>query len=71
MKTIRRPGIELAYEITGTGPAVLYIQGVGVAGSGWRPQVEALAFQFQVIALDNRGLGHSAWQRVAFDRGNG
>jgi pimeloyl-ACP methyl ester carboxylesterase len=36
---------------------VLCIQGVGVAGDGWRPQVEALAQRYRVLTFDNRGVG--------------
>ena len=53
-------GIDLCCEISGTGPAVLMIQGVGVIGRGWRPQVEALSRQFTVVTFDNRGMGESA-----------
>ena len=53
-------GIDLCCEIAGAGPAVLMIQGVGVIGRGWRPQVEALSRQFTVITFDNRGMGESA-----------
>jgi pimeloyl-ACP methyl ester carboxylesterase len=35
------------------------IQGVGVAGSGWRPQVEALADRYTCLSFDNRGMGAS------------
>jgi pimeloyl-ACP methyl ester carboxylesterase len=38
---------------------VLSIQGVGVAGSGWQPQVAALSGQFTLISFDNCGVGRS------------
>jgi pimeloyl-ACP methyl ester carboxylesterase len=40
-------------------PAVLLIQGVGVAGTGWRPQIDAMAGRFRMVAFDNRGIGTS------------
>jgi pimeloyl-ACP methyl ester carboxylesterase len=43
----------LAYEVQGQGPPVLLIQGVGVHGGGWRPQVEALAERFTCLSFDN------------------
>jgi 3-oxoadipate enol-lactonase len=54
-----RAGV-LAYERTGRrGPAVLLIQGCGVAGNGWRPQVDGLSDRFDLLTFDNRGLGRS------------
>ena len=52
-------GARISYATSGAGPAVLMIQGVGVAGSGWKPQAEALAQRFRVITFDNRGIGAS------------
>jgi aminoacrylate hydrolase len=49
----------LAYSKIGSGPAVLLIQGCGVVGEGWRPQVEALAERFTLVTFDNRGIGAS------------
>jgi pimeloyl-ACP methyl ester carboxylesterase len=49
----------LAYERTGRGPAVLLIQGAGVVGNGWRPQVDALADRYDIVTFDNRGIGAS------------
>jgi pimeloyl-ACP methyl ester carboxylesterase len=54
-----RPGCRLAYDVTGGGPAVLFVQGVGVHGAGWRPQVAALADRYTCVTFDNRGLGRS------------
>ena len=33
------------------------LQGVGLAGGAWRPQVEAFASDFQVVCVDNPGVG--------------
>jgi pimeloyl-ACP methyl ester carboxylesterase len=49
----------LAYAVRGAGPAVLWIQGVGVHGDGWRPQVAELAARFRCVTFDHRGLGAS------------
>jgi aminoacrylate hydrolase len=53
-------GAQINYTIAGQGPAVLMIQGVGVIGDGWRPQVDALARSFTVVTFDNRGIGRSS-----------
>ena len=50
---------ELAYQTAGIGPSVLAIQGVGVIGRGWQPQVAGLSGQFSFITFDNRGVGGS------------
>lgn len=52
-------GCRLAYEVVGEGPPVLFIQGVGVHGRGWSPQVEALSPEFRCLSFDNRGMGGS------------
>jgi len=43
MPSLKRDQVELTYELAGSGPPVLFIQGVGVTGEGWRPQVDALS----------------------------
>ena len=35
------------------------IQGAGLVGEGWRPQVNELSKQFTVVTFDNRGIGES------------
>ena len=47
------------FESTGSGPAVLLIQGVGVAGCGWAPQVDGLRDGFSMAWFDNPGIGKS------------
>lgn len=58
-RTIRTPDGELSYAAAGSGPPVLAIQGVGVIGRGWQPQVDALGHRFRFITFDNRGVGDS------------
>ncbi len=59
MPFIERPGARIHYTVSGTGLGVLLVQGVGVIGEGWRPQVAALERSFRTISLDNRGIGQS------------
>jgi aminoacrylate hydrolase len=61
MPTLEVPGARLQYQRIGKGPAVLLVQGVGVIGEGWRPQVEALSERFTVVSFDNRGIGGSTF----------
>lgn len=53
------PDGQIAYWLDGLGSPVLMIQGVGVAGCGWAPQVEAARTTHQCCTFDNRGIGHS------------
>lgn len=59
MPTVTRDGLPLHYTKAGTGPPVVFIQGVGAIGRAWRPQLEALASRHTVLAFDNRGIGES------------
>jgi pimeloyl-ACP methyl ester carboxylesterase len=52
-------GCRFAYRVEGSGPPVVLIQGVGVAGSGWNPQAGALRGEFACLTFDNRGMGAS------------
>ncbi|HXU31721.1 MAG TPA: alpha/beta fold hydrolase [Thermoanaerobaculia bacterium] len=52
-------GCRLAWKVTGDGPAILFIQGTGVHGDGWSPQVEAFRDRFSCLTFDNRGMGES------------
>jgi len=63
-------GCPLHYTVRGNGPALLFVQGVGVHGEGWRPQIDALAPEHTCIAFDNRGIGGSrpAGQRLSLER---
>ena len=59
MPTLDTPGASLLYSRSGDGPPVLLIQGVGVVGNGWTPQVDGLRGQFTLVSFDNRGIGAS------------
>lgn len=52
-------GARLYYETHGSGPAVLLITGFAAEGRRWKAQVNALLPHYQVITLDNRGVGQS------------
>jgi pimeloyl-ACP methyl ester carboxylesterase len=57
--TIEHRGCRLAYNVRGDGPPVLLIQGVGLHGDGWRPQVDELAARNRCLTFDNRGMNRS------------
>lgn len=52
-------GGPLGWESHGAGPPVLWIQGVGVHGAGWKPQVDALARRWRCLTFDHRGVGRN------------
>ncbi len=52
-------GCSLSYKVRGEGPPVLFIQGTGTHGDGWRPQVDELSGRFRCLTFDNRGMGNS------------
>ena len=52
-------GCELAYWTRGHGPPVFFIQGTGLHGNGWLPQIEALSADHSCLWFDNRGIGLS------------
>ncbi len=51
--------VKIAHSVTGEGPPVLLIQGLGYPRWGWEPIVAPLAETYQVITFDNRGIGES------------
>lgn len=56
---IAHQGCQLHYWIEGSGTPILWIQGSGVHGAGWRPQIDVLSARYQCIWFDNRGMGQS------------
>ncbi len=59
MPILKAKDVDLYYEVSGAGDPVIFIQGVGVVGRGWSPQVKELSEKFQAITFDNRGIGQS------------
>ncbi len=53
-------GTALYYEVTGHGPPVLFLHGLGSCLQDWELQVEAFSGDYQVITFDLRGHGKSA-----------
>jgi pimeloyl-ACP methyl ester carboxylesterase len=51
--------INLRYEVTGGGPAVVFLHGLGSSADDWALQVPEFAKQFRVVTLDMRGHGAS------------
>lgn len=50
-------GINIYYEVHGTGEPILLIMGLGTQSTQWFEQVPVLAKEFKVILFDNRGVG--------------
>ncbi len=52
-------GVELFYELTGTGDVLVLTHGSWTDGTGWGPAVARLAERYQVVAWDRRGHSRS------------
>jgi pimeloyl-ACP methyl ester carboxylesterase len=59
MPRIEQEGCRLHFDLRGAGRPVLFIQGAGLHGDGWLPQVESLSDACACLTFDNRGLGRS------------
>jgi pimeloyl-ACP methyl ester carboxylesterase len=60
VKTLETRDVVLRYVREGSGVPVILVQGVGVVGEGWRPQIAALRDRCALVAPDNRGIGGSS-----------
>ncbi len=60
MSIARVRGIELAYEVAGTGSPVVLLHGFPFNRTLWREQLEALSERYRVITIDLRGHGETA-----------
>jgi pimeloyl-ACP methyl ester carboxylesterase len=52
-------GVRIAYEVKGEGEPLVFVHGLGYDRQGWGPLPALLAEDFQVVLLDNRGVGES------------
>jgi pimeloyl-ACP methyl ester carboxylesterase len=59
MPRIQSNKVNLYYEVTGEGQAVLFIHGLGSSAQDWELQVGEFAKSYQVITYDMRGHGRS------------
>jgi pimeloyl-ACP methyl ester carboxylesterase len=60
MPIVHNEGVDLRYDVHGSGAPVLLIAGTGYAGATWHPDlVAALAADNAVITFDHRGTGES------------
>src|SRR5215207_8100629 len=55
----RNGPVRIAYDVRGRGRPLVLVQGVGIGRWGWEPVADRLARRFQVITIDNRGVGAS------------
>jgi pimeloyl-ACP methyl ester carboxylesterase len=52
-------GARIAYEVRGDGEPLVLVQGLAYDRAGWGRLPDLLAERFQVVLLDNRGVGES------------
>lgn len=57
---------EIHVEVTGSGPDLLFVAGLGGRGAFWSNQVQAFAKHFRVITFDHRGCGNSTPGKVVY-----
>lgn len=62
MQRARVRGIEMAYDVVGSGQPVLLLHGFPFNRGMWRAQSEALADRYRVITPDLRGFGETGAQ---------
>src|SRR5690625_6642966 len=60
MSTATLTGVELYYEIMGTGPTLFLTHGSWTDGSSWAQLAELLADRYEVVTWDRRGHSRSA-----------
>jgi pimeloyl-ACP methyl ester carboxylesterase len=56
---IHRDGVDIYYEVHGSGPPLLLTHGYSLTSAMWRDQIEALSRHQQLIVWDMRGHGRS------------
>jgi len=60
-------GIEIGYKIIGSGEPLVMLMGIGSTMERWPvPLIESLSRKYQLILMDNRGMGYSTANDVPF-----
>ncbi|MFP6617628.1 MAG: alpha/beta hydrolase [Candidatus Hydrogenedentota bacterium] len=65
MATLTRDGVNLYYEVHGTGPAVMLTHGFSATSQMWQGQIELMAKNHTLIIWDMRGHGQSDYPQDA------
>jgi len=52
-------GGTLSYNVSGAGPPIVFVAGLGEHGTYWMAQVAAFSSAFQVVTFDHGGVGAS------------
>lgn len=60
MPTMTLNGVQIAYEVCGTGAPLILIGGYTMVKEAWGLQVEGLSSHFRILTFDNRGVGESS-----------
>ena len=60
--------IRMHYEVYGHGDPVLMINGLSSPAVGWLLQVRDLASSFQLVTMDNRGVGETDLPAAQWNR---
>ena len=60
MPFLNHTDIQIYYELSGDGPSILFIHGLGSSSRDWEKQVPFFAKDYRVITLDLRGHGRSS-----------
>ena len=55
-------GGTLSYDVSGAGPPIVFVAGLGEHGTYWMAQVAAFSSAFQVVTFDHGGVGASKGQ---------
>jgi pimeloyl-ACP methyl ester carboxylesterase len=59
IRSLAHDACVFAYRVRGAGPPVVFVQGVGLHGEGWAPQIDVLCERHACLSFDHRGLGAS------------
>ena len=59
MPELDRDGVPIHYEVTGSGPVVLFSHGYSATADMWRPQLEPIGSRYTLVTWDMRGHGSS------------
>jgi 3-oxoadipate enol-lactonase len=59
MPTFQRDGVDIYYDVKGSGRPVMLVAGLASDNAFWLPSLDAIAARHQVIVLDNRGAGRT------------